>query len=212
MKIKEVTQVDKHNKNKDAKEVKEEEKIEKTDEEVKKSVKKKLDKLEEEIAKLKADADHWKNEYYRAYADTKNLRNSIEKDYHNALRYRAEGFVEKLIPILDSFYLVLKNEPEDPALKNYLVGFTYLYKNLVNAITEEGVSEIEPVIGKKFDPNTMEALETEETSDEDNIILAVTRKGYKLHDRLLRPAGVKVTVKKKEENKPAENKDNEAEA
>ena len=56
--------------------------------------KKKLEKANEEIEKLKAEANHWKNEYYRAYADTKNLRNNLEQDYKNALKYRSEGFIE----------------------------------------------------------------------------------------------------------------------
>ncbi len=166
----------------------------------KKSSKKKIDKLEEEIEKLKADAAHWKNEYYRAYADTKNLRSSIEKDYHNALKYRAEGFIDKLIPILDSFYVVLKNEPDDPKLKNYLIGFSFLYKNLVSALEEEGVTEILPKEGDKFDSNVMDVIETVEDK-EANIIKEVKRKGYKLHDRLVRPAGVVVTVVKQEEKK-----------
>ena len=85
-----------------------------------KKEKKKLAKLEEELEKAKADVEHWKNEYYRAYADTKNLRNSLERDHKEALKYRAEGFIEDLLPILDSFHMALGNEPTDPALKNYL--------------------------------------------------------------------------------------------
>ena len=128
------------------------------------------------------------------------LRNSIEKDYHNALKYRAEGFIDKLIPILDSFYVVLKNEPDDPKLKNYLIGFSFLYKNLVSALEEEGVTEILPKEGDKFDSNVMEVIETVK-GETANIITEVKRKGYKLHDRLIRPAGVVVTVVEQDEEK-----------
>ena len=171
---------------------------------VKSKEERKLDKLHEEInkileekEKIKADMEHWKNEYYRAYADTKNLRNKIEEDYHNALKYRSEGFIGELLPILDSFYMVLANEPEDPNLKNYLVGFQYIYKNLVSVLESEGVSEITPEIGGTFDPHTMSAVDTVE--GEDNKITKIYTKGYKLHDRLIRPAGVQVSVKKTEE-------------
>ena len=75
----------------------------------KKSFQKKLKKMEEERDKAIADMEHWKNEFYRAYADTKNLRNELEKDHQAAMRYRAEGFIEDLLPVLDSFYAVLKN-------------------------------------------------------------------------------------------------------
>jgi molecular chaperone GrpE len=164
----------------------------------KKSFQRKLHKLEEERDKAVADMEHWKNEFYRAYADTKNLRNQLEKDHMAAIKYRAEGFIEELLPVLDSFYAVLKNEPTDPNLKNYLIGFQYIYKNLVSALENEGVTEIAPKVGDKFSPDTMNAVETKE-GEEENIILDVHVKGYKLHDRLIRPANVTVSVKHKEE-------------
>lgn len=165
----------------------------------KKAFKKKMEKYEEEIDKLKADLDHWKNEYYRAYADTKNLRNSLEKEHLAAMRYRAEGFIEELLPVLDSFYLALANEPTDPALKNYLIGFQYIYKNFVAALENEGVNEISPKVGDKFDPSTMNAMDVEIDDGEEGLVKKVVTKGYKLHDRLVRPANVVVSAHKKEE-------------
>ena len=163
-----------------------------------KSFQKKLHKLEEEKEKAKADAEHWKNEYFRAYADTQNLRKQLEKDHMSAMKYRAEGFIDELLPVLDSFYAVLKNEPTDPNLKNYLIGFQYIYRNLVSALENEGVTEIAPKVGDKFSPETMQAVDTKESEGEENIVLDVQFKGYKLHDRLIRPANVTVSVKHKE--------------
>lgn len=165
----------------------------------KKSFQKKLHKVEEERDKAIADMEHWKNEFYRAYADTKNLRSQLEKDHMQAIKYRAEGFIDELLPVLDSFYAVLKNEPSDPNLKNYLIGFQYIYKNMVSALENEGVKEITPNIGDKFSPDTMNAVETREDEGEENRVLEVQFKGYKLHDRLIRPASVVVSVKQKEE-------------
>ena len=163
-----------------------------------KSFQRKLHKVEEEKEKAKADAEHWKNEYFRAYADTQNLRKQLEKDHMSAMKYRAEGFIDELLPVLDSFYAVLKNEPTDPNLKNYLIGFQYIYRNLVAALENEGVTEIEPKVGDKFSPDTMQAVDTKETEGEENVVLDVQFKGYKLHDRLIRPANVTVSVKQKE--------------
>ena len=165
-----------------------------------KSFQKKLHKLEEEKEKAKADAEHWKNEYFRAYADTQNLRKQLEKDHMSAMKYRAEGFVDELLPVLDSFFAVLKNEPTDPNLKNYLIGFQYIYRNLVAALENEGVTEISPKLGDKFSADTMQVVETVESEGEENIIVDVHVKGYKLHDRLIRPANVTVSVKHKEKN------------
>ena len=175
-----------------------EENIEK--ENPKKSFQRKIRKLEEEKDKAVADMEHWKNEFYRAYADTKNLRNQLEKDHLAAMKYRAEGFIEELLPVLDSFHAVLKNEPSDPNLKNYLIGFQYIYKNLVSALENGGVVEISPKVGDKFSPDTMNAVETMESEGEENLVLDVHVKGYKLHDRLIRPANVTVSVKKKQDN------------
>lgn len=165
-----------------------------------------IEKLKKENEKLKADAEQWKNEYYRAYADTKNLRTSLEKEHSQAMKYRAEGFIDELLPVLDSFYAVLKNEPTDPMLKNYLVGFQYIYRNLVAALENEGVTEIAPNIGDEFDANVMSAVDTIEDEGEENRIMGVYARGYKLHDRIVRPCTVTVSVKHKEpEEKPQEN-------
>ena len=117
----------------------------------KKAYKEKLLKKDEEIEKLKKEIEKWKNDYYLAFADTQNLRKALEKDYSNALKYRAEGFLEKLLPVIDSFNLALQSKPTDPALLNYLTGFEYIYKNIVSALESEGVSEIKPQINSKFD-------------------------------------------------------------
>ena len=181
----------------------EDKEVEIKEEELPKKEKKKLEKAHEEIERLKAESNHWKNEYYRAYADTKNLRNNLEKDYRDALKYRSEGFIEELLPILDSFHMALANEPNDPTLKNYLTGFQYVYRNLVSVLENEGVKELVPEVGKKFDPNIMDAVDTVE-GEEDNVVLKVYGNGYKLHDRIIRPAKVQVSVVKKEEDNKKE--------
>ena len=191
-------------------------KIEEPQEEVKeepssraeKKAKKKLDDLIEKLAKAEADVNHWKNEYYRAYADTKNLRSKLEKDFKEAVKYRVEGFVDELLPILDSFESVLKQDVQDPNLKNYLVGFQYVYKNLLAVLENEGVKAFVPKVDDKFDPHTMDAIDTVE-GEKDNIVTKVYASGYKLHDHLIRPARVQVSTTKKEEPEKAEEKPEE---
>ena len=168
-----------------------------------KKAKKKLEEIMEKLAKANADVEHWRNEYYRAYADTKNLRAKLEKDFKEAIKYRVEGFVDELLPILDSFESVLKQEVEDANLKNYLIGFQYVYKNLLAVLENEGVQSFSPKVDDKFDPKTMDAIDTIE-GEKDNIVTKVYASGYKLHDHLIRPARVQVSVVKKEEEKPEE--------
>ncbi|MBR0294666.1 MAG: nucleotide exchange factor GrpE [Bacilli bacterium] len=180
-------------------EEKDEQLVEEKEVSSKKKFKEKLQKKDDEIEALKAEVNHWKNEYYRAYADTQNLRKSLEKDHHEAIRYRAEGFIENLLPILDSFHMALANSPTNPEIKNYVTGFSFVYRNLVSVLEEEGVREIAPKENDIFDARIMEAVETIESDEEENLVKKVYVNGYLLHDHLIRPARVLVT--KKKENK-----------
>ena len=138
-----------------------------------------------------------------------NLRKQIEADHHNAMKYRIEGFVADLLPILDSFHIALQNEASSQEMKNFLTGFEYIYKNLVSVLDNEGVKEIEPKVGDEFDPNIMQALETKVDENNPNKVLKVVTKGYKLHERLIRPSMVVVSIKENKEEKPEENKTEE---
>ena len=174
----------------------------------KKAHKDKLRKKEEEIEELKKEVNRWKNEFYRVYADTQNLRNSLEKEHRQAIKYRAEGFIDKLLPVIDGFNLALANSPSDPAIKNYLVGFEYIYKNFLQALESEGVKEIKPAIGDKFDASIMNALDTEESEAEENTVTKIYSVGIKLHDRMIRHANVIVSRKKEDKQEDSSNDEN----
>ena len=197
-------------KKKDETEQEEEVKEEPKTEEDKPSEPKYVEVLEEDYKKLleegktkEAEKDEWKNKAYQAYADMANLRKSLEADHRNALRYRAEGFIENLLPALDSMYLALKAEPNSQEAKNYQQGFQFIYNQIQAALESEGVSEILPKVGDEFDSATMHAMEVEETEGESNKVTLVMRKGYRLHEKLIAPAMVKVSKKKEEKPEPA---------
>ena len=95
--------------------------------------------------------------------------------------------------------MALANEPTSQELKNYLVGFQFVYRNLISVLENEGVTEISPNTGDKFSDATMNAVDTTEQEGEENLVTKVYGKGYKLHQRLIRPAMVSVSKNKKEE-------------
>lgn len=167
-------------------------------------------KLTEAADAKEKEKEEWKNKAYQAYADMANLRKSLEADHRNALRYRAEGFIENLLPALDSFYWALSAEPSSQEAKNYQQGFTFIYNQIQAALQSEGVTEVLPKVGDEFDANSMHAMEVEETDGESNKVTMVMKKGYRLHEKLITPAMVKVS-KKKEEPKPEEAKPAESE-
>ena len=188
-----------------------EEEVKETEEEkeplnMKASFKKKLAKKDEELEKAKADMEHWKNEYYKAYADMANLRKQIEKDHRESLKYRIEGFAENLLSILDAFDMALKNKPTTTEMKNYLIGFEYVHNSLLSVLENEGIQILEPKIGDKFDENTMHAVEATESDGEENLITEVRMKGYKLHDHLIRAAMVAVSKHPSPKDEKAEDK------
>ncbi len=160
------------------------------------------------MEKLKSDLEHWKNEYYRAYADMQNLRKKVEADHREAIKYRAEGFVDNLLPILDGFHMALQNEASSVEMKNFLTGFQYIYRNLVSVLENEGVAEFAPKVGDTFDASFMQAVETVVDEKNPNKVTKVITNGYKLHDHLIRPAMVVVSIKEKiDEQKSEENQE-----
>ena len=137
----------------------EEEEVKESEEEkeplnMKASFKKKLAKKDEELEKAKADMEHWKNEYYKAYADMANLRKDIQKDHQEVIKYRVEGLVDNLLPVLDAFDIALKADVKNEETKNYLLGFKYVYTQLLQVLEGEGIQVIEPSIDSKFDEKT----------------------------------------------------------
>lgn len=174
-----------------------------------KKKKKKLSEVEllrEENATLLEEVAKWKNEFYKVYADMENTKKQNDKDREYFIKYRASSFIDKLLPALDAFSVVLRNEPEDPLLRNYLQGFKYIYTQLSEALTSEGVKIIIPQVGDEFDPKTMHALETKYSEEyEPNKILTVHYYTIMHHDRIHRPATVVVSSKEKvEETEPSE--------
>ena len=157
----------------------------------KKSKKEKIEYLESQVA-------YWKNKYYEAYADMDNLRKHIEKDHAQVMKYRSQGFLEALLPSFDNFYNCFKIKPSDPTLAAYCKGFEMIYNQMTTTLENEGVKEIVPSVGDKFDHTTMQAVEVVE-GEEDDLVTTVQLKGYMLKDRLVRPAMVVVSKIKKEE-------------
>ena len=161
-----------------------------------------IDNLNVDIANAKKEAEDWKNKYYLAYADMANTRKEVQRETEDFKKYAKQSVIEEFIPVLDSFDMALKNEPEDPVVRKYLEGFKMIHGKLLNSLVQMGIEIVDPKKGEAFDPNKMNAFSAVD-GDEDNLVADTFLKGYRLHDHLLRPAGVIITkkVEKKEEEK-----------
>ena len=147
---------------------------------------------EDEIEKLNKEIDKLKNDYARAYADTENLKKRLMAEAEQTRKYRIQSFAKEVLPVIDNLERALQSEVEE-ADEGFKKGIQMIYDQLINALKNEGVSEID-CLNKPFDPNLEQAIMQEKKEDVDSgIVIEVLQKGYLLKDRILRPAMVKVS-------------------
>jgi molecular chaperone GrpE len=154
-----------------------------------------VEDIKEEISEidlLKKEVDKLKNDYARAYADTENLKKRLNAEAEQTRKYRIQSFAMEILPTIDNLERALNSEvPEDA--KAFYDGIKIIYDQLINALKNEGVKEIE-ALDKPFDASYHQALMTEKKEDKEaGIVIEVLQKGYMLKDRILRPAMVKVS-------------------
>jgi molecular chaperone GrpE len=146
--------------------------------------------LQEKAAKAEENWDL----YLRSKADLENYRRRVTRERQEAVRYAAQGVVEKLLPVLDSFEKALEasQNSDSVSIASLQEGVAMVHGQLRTALTDSGVQEIDAA-GQVFDPNIHEAVAQHETSEvPEGQVLHQVRKGYKLHERLVRPATVVV--------------------
>lgn len=149
------------------------------------------DKLNEEIKKLNEEISKLKNDYALAYADTENLRKRLNNEAEMTKKYRIQSFALEVLPALDNLERALAQKPSEEN-QLYYQGVKMIYDQLINALKNEGVSEVE-AYEKEFDPNFMQSILSEKVEGiKEGTVIEVLQKGYKLKDRILRPALVKV--------------------
>lgn len=149
-----------------------------------------VDELKERAAK--AD-ENWER-LLRTTADFDNFRKRAAREKQDAIKFANEGLLQKLVPVLDNFDMALAAAQNDQseAAQSLLKGINMIYQQMKNSLLEAGLEEIDAA-GKVFDPNFHEAVSQKETTEApEGQVVQQLRKGYKLRDRLLRPASVVV--------------------
>ena len=147
---------------------------------------------EDETEKLKQEIEKLKNDYARAYADTENIRKRLTLEAEQASKYRIQSFAKEILPVIDNLERALNTEVKQED-KGFYTGVKMTYDQLINALKNEGVNEID-CLDKPFDPNFHQAIMQEKVEGKDSgIVIEVLQKGYLLKDRILRPAMVKVS-------------------
>ena len=142
-----------------------------------------------EVEKLRAERDSLVDRLARMQAEFDNARKRATKEQQDFRDYALVDTIKTIIPVLDSFDRALHSSPEKSEFHS---GVELIHKQLVDALAKLGVRPISAK-GEQFDPRYHEAIEMVDTEDaEDQQVLEELQPGYKLKDRLLRPAMVKV--------------------
>ncbi|MEG1495038.1 MAG: nucleotide exchange factor GrpE [Bacilli bacterium] len=145
------------------------------------------DDLMKEITELK-------NKFLLSQADLVNYRKRKDEEVTSLLKYANQDLILELLPILDNFERAINLDDDNlnDELSKFLTGFKMMYNHFVETFKNYGLEEI-PALGIEFNPNTMDAIVTEnDNTKADNLVVEVLMKGYLLKGRVIRPATVKV--------------------
>ncbi len=154
-----------------------------------------LKELEERIQKTDAQVLQLKDKYLRTAAEFDNYKKRTDREKQDIFRFGIENFVMQLLPFDDIFETVVRQLENSPSPELIHKGMEMLKKELTKLLDAIGVKKIETA-GKIFDPAFHEASGTVETDrHEEGNIVEEDRSGYMFHDRVLRPALVKVAKK-----------------
>ncbi len=149
--------------------------------------------LADQLAAVQAEKEELRHTLVRRQADFENYRKRIERERLEEAQRVVARLIEGLLPVLDAFERALAAH-DDPAYEDYRKGFELIYRQLRDALERQGLNRIEAE-GKTFDPHLHHAVERVESEDyEDGEVLEVLQPGYRLRDKVLRPATVRVAV------------------
>ena len=145
--------------------------------------------LEESLKAAELQAAEHHDAWLRAKAETENMRRRAAEDVDKARKFAVESFASELLAVKDSLEAALA--VESPSVENLKDGVELTLKQLVAAFGRNNLHDIDPM-GEKFDPHQHQAIQMIESDQPANTVVTVLQKGYRLHDRTLRPALVMV--------------------
>lgn len=146
-----------------------------------------------EVEALKAEIANQKDAVLRARAEMDNYRKRMAREKEDAIRYSNMALLESLIPIVDNFELGLEAAKNATDASGIVLGLSMVRKQLEDFLRSHGVETLDAT-GQTFDPNLHEAVGHEEHAEvEEGKVISQLRRGFKLKDRLIRPATVVVS-------------------
>ncbi len=159
--------------------------------------------LLEQLEQEKAKAEEYSQRLLRLQADFDNFRRRTRQEKEDGRRQAQESLFVALLPVLDNFERALAEPGE--RLEDFVAGVEMIYRQLENALIQQGLEPLGCSEGKEFDPTVHEAFAQVETNEvAENTVVEECRPGYSFDGKVLRPAMVKVAKEVAEEEKSAE--------
>lgn len=149
-----------------------------------KNIESKIKKIKDKLKKCQKEKEEYLNGWQRAKADFINARKEEEKKREEFIKFSNQMLMTDILPVLDSFELAIENSKDK--------GFTLIRSQLSDVLEKYGIEEIKSE-QEKFNPNLHEVIEEVESEQESGIIIESVQKGYKLNNKTLRPAKVKIS-------------------
>ncbi len=154
--------------------------------------------LVKELKKKAEECDEFKRKWMSVHADYENTCRRLEKERIQNIKFANEELLMRLFPIMDNFDMALDSMDHSEDKTAVLEGIKMVQKEFHKVLEQSGVKKIRSV-GEEFDPEVHEAFAMERTEEQpDNTVLKEIRAGYKLNDRLIRPAQVIVAQEPEE--------------
>jgi molecular chaperone GrpE len=151
------------------------------------------DNIQDQMLQLKTERDKYKDIALRSVADLDNYRKRMAREKDEAIRFANASFLERLIPILDNFELGLQAAKAAGGESAVVDGMSMVSRQLQDFLLSCGIETVDAT-GQKFNPNIHEAIAQEESAEvQEGQVIRQVRKGYRLKDRLIRPANVVVS-------------------
>ena len=148
--------------------------------------------LQEKIEKLEEEVKASEDKYLRLYAEFENFKRRKNQEIETNNIYKSQKVITEILPSLDNLERALQVDSDNKEVKALRKGVEMVYEGILNALKTEGVEVVETE-NVQFDPNIHHAvMQGEESDKESGVILDTFQKGYKLKDRVIRPAMVKV--------------------
>jgi molecular chaperone GrpE len=150
--------------------------------------------LDEDMKKLQEERDALFDRLARTQADFRNAQRRMEQDKEQAIQFANASLIKSLIPVLDNLDRAVAVDPAKADATTILKGMQIVQDHLVKVLAQQGMEVVNPASGTPFDPTKHEAL-MHQPSDQysEPTVVQALQKGYVMHGRTLRPAGVAVS-------------------